>query len=563
MTISRHSHYLDVAGVQLEPIDITLSFDEERVPYAQLTATCALGSGAELLDSTQNQRVSVRMRQDFMSSEKVADISADYVGRVVADIAAAQNFINTNPGFEDGVVGWEPDPDTIEPPGSDPGTITASTTHVRTGVGAAMLQAATGEVSAYVRTVDRFDVQAGVPFLVSGWFFTENPFPGETAAVAAVIFYDSLGNEISPGAVIDAQIVNPLEWTRVGGVAYAPANAVTGRPVMIGVAPPGQPIWMDDVTLSVERIGLRSVSAQYGRPYNGFGIRESTVVRADLGLRLVHIDHEAGTVVIEASSDEALLQDYALVDTGPVTPGTATVRGCVDMVLGRVLNDAVWTPDTGSQPVETDALPWSPGETGWGYLQSIVGMAGLRLWCDEDGLWHLDDPETYIPPGQVNVSPGSLGTLAEINDRSGEWADAAVVAYSWANSSGVAQTRYDISNPGGTKSVAYEIERPYPGAGLARAIARRLKARRKTIEAGGVSDYSVRPYRAAQVELPDGTTLSGIVGSVTWSQPADRMELGTRNLISIGPNAWLATPSGVSWNDIDAGVSWEEYQWTG
>lgn len=556
MTISRHSHFLSAAGVELRPETMTLSLDEERVPFAQLTATCALGSGAETLDPTLNQRVSVRLRQDFGSSETIAAISADYVGMTIGDMAGEPENLLDNPDFEVDTSGWLPDVGA---------TLTRDTAVFHDGVASGRIDDTDSTFGANQATP--WPIPTGGGFIVRGWYRHQDSV--NHTITPSLYWFDADGTQVgASGGQIAVSAVGGV-WHRYEPWLIHPhplhltagATQAIFRFAVTSSLATTKRAWMDTWFVSRAYGGIRGLSDRYGVPYNSTGLRESTVVRADLGLRLVNIDYAAGLVTIEASSDEALLQDYALVQGTVESPSGGTVRDCVNMVLSRVLGTAVATVGTGTQSVETDARPWEPGENGWSYVQSIVGMAGLRLWCDEKGLWNLEDPEQVLIPGQVVLKPETLGELAALSDRSGEWADSAVVTYRWTDSGGVSRVRHDPWNQAGTKAVQVEIERPFPGYGLARAVARRLRARRRVLEAAGVSDYSIRPYRPATVTLPDETTNAGVVSSVFWSQPDDRMEVGTRDIMSIGPNSWLYTPSGVSWDDVAVGTSWDEYAW--
>lgn len=555
MTISRHTSRLEVGGVSLNPVDLAFTVHETRTPYASLTATCALSDAAALLDPTQpERRVQFSMRQDFGTGEPISQISADYAGKTARELSAKTEVQNLNPSFEDGLTGWEIDP----APPSGGGTVVNDATHVHTGASAAKMTA-NGSGWAALRTTDIYEMQLDSLITASGWIWTAAV---GSAALVVMDYYDEFGVPVLSDFVIGLTELVAGQWTSIDMTPFATDTGFVQISYWFSAAA-GNTAWFDDMALTYANARVRSVSSQYGRPFNTSGIRESTTLRADLRLVARQVDHEAGIVAIEAASDETLLLDYALVDNTPQTPGTSTVRGCVNMVLDRVLGAAVGTPSTGSQGVEADALVWQPGENAWSYLQSIVGSAGLRLWCDERRFWHLDDPETYNDPGSVVLSTSTLGQLVDTIDRGGQWADAAVVTYRWADGAGVTQVRRDYSNPTGSKSVAVTIERPFPGYGLAAAIVRKLRARKRVLQLGGVSDYSARPFRAALVDLPGVGQQAGVVTGVQWSQPGDRMIVETRDIISIGPNAYLYTPSGVSYNDVPVGTSYDEYVFEG
>lgn len=557
MPESTLTNRLQVAGVTLDPESISLDLDEDRVPYAILRATVPLDDATiDQLDprTSPPPRVNVGMTQAFGYGETIAAISADYAGMTLADMGRYPTVLNANPGFEDGINGW-----TTTGVASNT-TLTSDATHVHGGADAALMVINNpGTVGVFGRFggVERFPVQGGVAFHVEGWFYSTS---ANAQPRVGVFWYDADGNLINTH-VPGGSNATANQWVYRSSVTAAPPNAVEAQVLVhCSFFSTHDRIWVDDVRMHQARLTLASFTAEYGAPFNPGGWRPSTRVRAKLYLADRQVDHATGTVQITANSDDGRLNEYALTSRTAVTPSGSTVRDCVNMVLGHVLGAALPAGSTGAEVVETDALAWQPGEVAWSYLSGIIGMAGLRLWCDERGAWHLEDPELVEVPGQYVASPDVLVDLTDaVSRESGGWADGAVVTYEWDDATtGDRRVAYDAAGVQGGRSIDRTVQRPYPGAGLARGMLRKAQARGRVLGLGGVADYSVRPYQAAQANLPDDSVHAGTVAAVVWSQPDDRMAVRTRDLLGITEHSWLFDPPGMSWDSIPPGTDWTE-----
>jgi hypothetical protein len=564
VTASTHTNRLQVGGVTLDPTTISLDLDEERVPYAILRATVPLDEDVVALDprTSPPPRVNVRMAQSFGYGRPVADISADYAGMTIREIGINPDVINDDPSFESGVSLWEASPDDAAS-----SVIAHSDAQAHTGTYSMEVTGTGTGVLASVWMTDMFPIETLVR-----WYRRVSIYPTTTLTQISLRthFYDA--DQVEYEWVGTAQNNPPTgQWTTLGpgdglNVPSA-AEAVNYRFARLEVRLTGTNphAYVDDVQFQYDRGTIGSLTAQYGTPLNPGGWRPSTRVRGKLYLADRSVNHDAGTVSIEAYSDDGRLNETGLVDRTAMSPSGTTVRDCVNMVLGHIVGTALPAGSTGSEVVETDALAWQPGETGWGYLSGIVGMAGLRLWCDERGQWHLEDPELVEVPGQLVASGLSVTDLTDqVSRENGGWGDSAVVTYEWDDAStGDRRVAYDAAGVTGGRTITRTVQRPYPGAGLARGILRKAQALGRVLGLGGVGDYSVRPYQAFQMTMPDDSIHAGIVSAVTWSQPDDVMSVRTRNLLGITERSWLYTPPGVAWNDVPTGTSWDDYQWTG
>ena len=505
------------------------------------------------------QRVHVGMTQAFGYGQPLADLSADYVGQTLDAMAIAPTVVNDDPSFDFGISEWSP---------SDGGAGTAiawSDTQAHTGTHSMEVTNPAGS-SATAWTTEMFPIDTLVRWYRRAWIY---PTTALSLATLRTYFYNADGIEYE---WVGSALANPAvgQWHRIGSGwlnVPDPVEALNYRfaRLEIRLAGTNPHAYVDDVSFRYGRLNLASFTAEYGEPFNPGGWQPSTRVRANLHLRDRNVDHSAGTVELVAASADALLTDYALTATTAMTPSGSTIRDCVNMVLGHVLGVALPAGPTGSEIVETDALPWQPGEGAWEYLRGIIGIASLRLWCDERGLWHLEDPEVLIVPGQLAASPLTATDLTDALSREGGgWGDSAVVTYEWDDAAtGQRRIRYDAAGVSGTRTITRTVERPYPGAGLARGILRRARALGRVLGLGGVADYSVRPYQPFLMTMPDGSLQAGAVAAVSWSQPDDVMSVRTRDLLGIDVNSYLYTPPGVSYDDVPAGVSYTEYAWEG
>ncbi|WP_053203791.1 hypothetical protein [Jiangella muralis] len=507
------------------------------------------------------QRVHVAMTQAFGYGRPLSDLSTDYAGQTLADMAIAPTVIGPDdPSFEYGVSEWSPSPNDTAA-----SALARSDAQAHTGTYAMEITGTGTGVLAAAWTSEMFPIDTLVRWYREAWIY---PTTALTLASLRTYFYDADQVEYE---WVGTATANPAagQWHRLRSVLNVPSASEAENyrfaRLEIRLSGTNPHAYVDDAMFRYGRLNLASFTAEYGEPFNPGGWQPSTRVRANLHLRDRNVDHAAVTVELVAASADALLMDYALTATTAMTPSGSTIRDCVNMVLGHVLGVALPAGSTGGELVETDALPWQPGEGAWDYLSGIIGIASLRLWCDERGAWHLEDPEVLIVPGQLAASPLTATDLTDALSReSAGWGDSAVVTYEWDDAgTGQRRTRYDAAGVAGTRTITRTVERPYPGAGLARGILRRARALGRVLGLGGVSDYSVRPYQPFLMTMPDGSLQAGAVAAVSWSQPDDVMTVRTRDLLGITVNSYLYTPPGVSYDDVPAGVSYDEYAWEG
>lgn len=304
---------------------------------------------------------------------------------------------------------------------------------------------------------------------------------------------------------------------------------------------------------------LAAWTERYGRPYNETA-RRSRTRRFNLGVRNYVADHNAATLDVLLDGDEALLQDYALVQTTPAQPATATVRGAVALVLGRIGASLGAGPDDG--PINAEAAPWMPGQTAWDYVKPLVDTAGLRLYCDERRVWHLVQPLAPTE-GSLAFSDQNATLLQEQVARDEEWFDAVVIVYRWTDSGGINRTAYDTAAVEGfTRAMTLDYDRPFPGPGAARAILDRARGRGRVESVSAVLNPDATPGQALTVSMPGAEIQTGMSTHVTFDVSADEMQVRSRDLVTTPPNAWILAPAGLRWTDVPAGTSWLDFDLT-
>lgn len=212
------------------------------------------------------------------------------------------------------------------------------------------------------------------------------------------------------------------------------------------------------------------------------------------------------------------------------SPGALNVRTIVanalakaglDPTLGGVADLVIEADEDGRPPL------WVAGLSCWDYLNPIVSAAGLRLYADETGNWHLtDDP---APVGTVELDDAVLDCEESWESDSDRFYDHAVIIYEWETQAGVPRKSIDAYALGSVAGYSETIQGRPAQLGRAQRIVERAEARILAQEWESVADYSLRPGKSATVTLAG---FEGVIDAVTWTYPDATSQI---TLIDVSP----------------------------
>jgi hypothetical protein len=241
--------------------------------------------------------------------------------------------------------------------------------------------------------------------------------------------------------------------------------------------------------------------------------------------------------------------------------GSSTATGYTFAWTGSTGLSTSTRTDVSNTGRDGDMFVWEPGVTAWDFLTRLTQAAGLRLFADELGLWHLVNPSTYAVDGMISLSEGVNVTEASdtISRNSDEWYDSVVIKYSWVDRYNIPRIKWDKAGTAGGKTLLIEKTAPYPGAGAAQTWLNKASAKGRAFDVSAISDYSVTPGMGIQITLPETPQQLGAVSSVTWSLPEDEMTVKTRLLTEMSARAWYRETAGNKWTSVSVGVKWNAF----
>ncbi|QDZ14249.1 hypothetical protein [Humibacter ginsenosidimutans] len=206
-----------------------------------------------------------------------------------------------------------------------------------------------------------------------------------------------------------------------------------------------------------------------------------------------------------------------------------------------------------------DSLTVSPGESYWSMLDPVLGAAGLRLFCDEEGVWRLVDGLSYAVDGTVIVQDSNataLGDSIDLTDPDDVFGSV-VVKYTWTDAAGNVETSYDAAGTGSPTQLVEHDNRAYPGPGEAGYLLAKGQGRGRVMSTTALSDYSARPYQGARIIAPYTQTQTGVVSRISFDLAQAEMDVTTRGLIDTPAGAWILAPDTVTWDDASATTTWD------
>lgn len=267
---------------------------------------------------------------------------------------------------------------------------------------------------------------------------------------------------------------------------------------------------------------------------------------ADLGIRSYQREQD-GTVTLTLQSDEAFLQDLQIWASPLGAWQETNVRTFITKVFTVDLpNDQAafslsLEPGAATGTIDKQET-FKQSQRYWDYLNGPLLPLSLRLWCDEQRRFWLTTIDAAVA-GAVTLSDATTVVEAsESVDRNGDlWADNIILQY-WDDAAGNPTMIMGSLGPGQrsrTLLVKVEAKAPFdqftnPNVAIipAQAILARLQKRGRSIPIKAVSDYTVRPGKAATLNV-FGTPQTGRVQAVRWNYPDDTMVVTTRDLTEI------------------------------
>lgn len=398
-------------------------------------------------------------------------------------------------------------------------------------------------------TVSRHDITAtiggnDIPIIDAAITLDESWAPYAQASITAPLLEDAISDLLDPR-------VSPHVSITVTK-SYGLADKLSTLSSQYGTED------ISALTAVWDGLTVRDFSNDYYREYNPFGLRSAETRTFSLAVRERTINYLNAEMSLTLSSDEGLLQDFALVTNTNYTSPSTSVRTITQYVLDLIGADL--ETGTADATIPADAAVWEPGVSAWDFLEPLVQAGSLRLFCDEKRKWYLVE-DNYNVTGSVNLS--YLETLTEATDKISrdnvEWYDAVVIKYEYVDDTGATIVNYDSAGAPGTKVLTLTYNSAYPGPGAALRVLQRAEGRGRVNSISAVSDYTVTPGVSCSLTMPNTDTQIGNVAAVNWSLPGDQMNITTRGLLEVPDTAWIYTASGISWEDIPLGVHWNTY----
>jgi hypothetical protein len=614
VSFTRHSltgtlELTDGSRVDLDIKDGRVALEEARSPYSQIDVTTSLPESAvlERIDPRSALRAQFTTRSDYGQGSLASEFTQTFTGYTIpttyawtgtADASVSTETVNgvetrrnlyPFPSFESSSLS----------PYLNSGCAVAfvtnwSTNRARsirltpntTSNGSSLRIGAPGTMS--------FGVIAGRTYTLSGNVYTPVAQSGTLHASArkiviaigggTLVSFESPAGPVVGAARVSVTFTIPADATSFvatlwNGAGNAAANHVqwdgilleetgTLKPYFDGATPSfttPRPTTAADVTAVYGGLTAAAVSADYFYAWNSFGVRSPTIRNYNLSLRSFEADHRAGELRLVFNSDEMLMQDFALLSKDSIAPLTSTVKGAVNLALSKV--NAALSPDSLDALVDdVESLVWKPGVSAWDYVEPLVQKAGLRLYCDEQRIWRLTEPQRSVDgflslAASSNVTRGidSVSLDARSED---SFYDGVVVRYEWQDALNVRQTAYDVAGDPASARKVYSFtisDVPYPGPGAATAILRRSQGRGRVLNVDAISDYSTEPGLPLGISLPNSITQTGYVSAVDWEFPEGTMSVKSRGLVETPPDSWTLTPPELVWSSVADDTTWANF----
>ena len=262
-----------------------------------------------------------------------------------------------------------------------------------------------------------------------------------------------------------------------------------------------------------------------------FNPAPSTIFDSYLMLRSVERDYISGETTLELTSHEAILLDSIGYPSDLIFTYNS-LRDLLNEILARTISVFVQL-----EPGEADylydppyGLIWPPEKTAWDYLYELVTSAGLVLYCDEKGKWHLNYSGVTLGQLELKDDDNITALSSRIDRNSPDFFDYSVVEYRNPGALPVYQN-FGISGFPISKDRYFLFENlEYPGGNPAQELVFRAITRGETYSVEAINNFDARPRQNMTIDITGEPTKVAVIQSITWSLPSARMSVDIRNL---------------------------------
>jgi hypothetical protein len=613
VTFTRHTmtgslELTDGTRLALDITDARAALEEARSPYSQIDLTTPIPESdvLERIDPRAGLRAQMTLRSDFGEGALASVFSAAFAGITNVEttsrawVGAAHNSQSVeridgvevrrnlvpNPSFEASTTGWQ----------ATSGVLARSITGGTAGPASATLTPNHASVPAAAIQSVAMSVLPSTTYTLSGTITTPSELTGtldanarklriQLSTASGTVFFNTEAGPTTGSGRVSVTFTTPANATGsasvilMNGALNTAANVVIFDAILLERAEGLRPYFdgssgtstrttgalASDVTAVYGGKRAAAVSADYFTPWNSFGVRPPTIRNFNVGLRSFEADRSRGDFRLVFNTDEMLMQDYALVSQTSIAPTTSTVRGAVNLALSKI-GAALSSDSLDATVQDIESLNWNPGVTAWDYVEPLVQKAGLRLYCTEQRVWQLVEPQKTVDgflslAAENNVTRGSDSISLDARPEDSYY-DAVVVEYKWQDVNKVSQVAYDVAGEKERARKVYTVrysDVPYPGPGAATAILRRSQGRGRVLNVDAISDYSTEPGLGLGISLPNSITQTGYVSAVDWQFPEGIMSVKSRGLVETPPDSWTLAPPELLWSTVADDTTWLNY----
>lgn len=394
----------------------------------------------------------------------------------------------------------------------------------------------------------------------AGWGASLSSGAGTVGTVATALNRDgaTLGSALSL-AVTSASSGNALlRYGDTNGPKVNPGRIYTFRPFVYqnsGVTKTGRVIlrYLNDAGTTVsEKVVEMPLASEDWQPISATLLAPAGASRAVLyagvgnGMPVSSAVRVTGAVFAEGTRVDQWFDGDRPDDTTYTYDWTPTQRA----------TPSVRVPVDG--PREPETLFWPAGVTAWEFLEPLTVGAGLRLFCDEHRVWRLIDPAEYVVEGVLSLS-GRASVAGEdriSRDDPDVWCTGVLVRYRWTDRQGIERARDDYAGEPG-RLLVVELERPFPGRGVAAAILARRDGQGRVQEVESLARWGAQPSMQVNITLPGTNEQIGQLVAVEWGLTDGLMNVRTRALTDLIPGSiaaesgTIATATGTIDNPLD------------